>query len=496
MSRKTTALMALAQGTTSSRAMIFDKAGQVVAADQMEFEQHYPAEGWVEHDPDDLWSSSLKVARRAYEQAQARGYEVAAIGITNQRETTIIWDRQSGKPIHKAIVWQDRRTAQRCRDLKADGVEEMFRARTGLLLDPYFSVSKIAWLLDHVDGARRAAENGDLAFGTVDSFLLWNLTGGREHATDVTNAARTGLLNLETLEWDEDLLRLFRIPAAILPRIKDCADDFGTSDPALFGASIPICGVAGDQQAASIGQCCFAPGSIKSTYGTGCFVLMNAGSRPPVSHNRLLSTVAYRLKGQTAYALEGSIFIAGAAVQWLRDGLKIIDSAAESEALASGLADNSGVYLVPAFTGLGAPHWDPDARGALLGLTRATGPAQIARAALEAVCYQTHDLLAAMESDGLAPQSLRVDGGMVGNDWAMQFLADILNITVERPAVRETTALGAAYLAGLQCGIYENLADIEQNWALEHRFTPKMEPEARKGLIHGWQNAVDRVKTC
>lgn len=492
---KNIGLLAIDQGTTSSRALAFDPGGQVLAVDQMEFPQHYPADGHVEHDAEDIWRTTLKTAQNVIKDVEAGGVTIAAIGITNQRETTVIWERSSGKPIHKAIVWQDRRTAQHCRDLKADGAEDLVRERAGLLLDPYFSATKIAWILDHVPGAREAAERGDLAFGTIECFLLWRLTGGREHKTDVTNAARTSLMDLHQLCWDDDLLRLFGIPKALLPEICANTADFGTTDKALFGRTIPIKGMAGDQQSASIGQCCFAPGTIKSTYGTGCFVLMNTGDRPLVSQNRLLSTVAYKTDEDLAYALEGSIFIAGAAVQWLRDGLGVIATAQETQKLAESLDDNGGVYLVPAFTGLGAPHWDADARGGLFGLTRGTGPAHLARAALESVCYQTVDLLHAMAADGHDLKSIKVDGGMVANDWLMQFLADVLDMEVTRPKVQETTALGAAYLAGLQAGVYGSFADIEKNWELDATFTPKMTAISRKTLLAGWTDAVSRVKT-
>ncbi len=486
-------ILAIDQGTTSSRAIVFDAAGAPVATAQAEFPQHFPADGWVEHDPDDIWRTSRDVAIEAFSRAAAKGVEVAAIGLTNQRETTLIWERESGRPIHHAIVWQDRRTAASCRALKAEGAEADFHARTGLLLDPYFSMSKIAWLLDHVEGARAAAARGDLAFGTVDSFLLWHLTGGRVHATDVTNASRTGLFNLATLDWDEELLQLFGVPRALLPEVRASAGDFGMSETRLFGRPLPIAGIAGDQQAAAIGQCCFTPGSVKSTYGTGCFLLLNTGADIVFSKNRLLTTVAYRIGDRTAYALEGSIFVAGAAIQWLRDGLGLIADAAESEALAQGLAENGGVYLVPAFTGLGAPHWDPDARGAILGLTRATTPAHLVRAALEAVAYQTHDLVAAMAADGVAPTTLRVDGGMVANDWMVQFLADILDLPVERPVVRETTALGAAYLAGLATGLYGSLDEVAAQWGLDRRFAPALAAPLRAHLLEGWQDAVARV---
>jgi len=489
------ALLAIDQGTTSSRAIAFDAGGAMRASAQAEFPQLYPAEGWVEHDPEAIWSSSLAVARQALERAEADGLKVAAIGLTNQRETTLIWERKTGRPIHHAIVWQDRRTADMCKRLAAKGLDETLRSRTGLLLDPYFSVTKIAWLLDHVEGARAASERGELAFGTVDSFLIWRLTGGRVHATDVTNASRTGLMNLHKLDWDDELLEAFNVPRALLPEIRDCAADFGESESAFFGRAIPIAGAAGDQQAASIGQCCFTPGSVKCTFGTGAFILMNTGSEPKPSANQLLSTVAYRIGSETAYCLEGAIFVAGAAVQWLRDSLGIIETAAETESLAAGLESNGGVYLVPAFAGLGAPYWDPTARAALLGLTRGADRAYLARAALEAVAYQTRDLVEAMTQDGLAPEALRVDGGMVGNDWMVQFLADILGQSVDRPAIRETTALGAAVLAGLQTGVYSSFSEVEAIWQLDRRFTPAMPAELRQNLVAGWQDAVERVTT-
>ncbi len=475
--------------------MLFDRSGWADIVAQQEFPQHYPADGWVEHDPEDIWTSLRDSAQEVLDKADAAGRKVASIGITNQRETTVLWDRASGRPLHRAIVWQDRRTADMCRRLKQDGAEAEFQRRSGLLLDPYFSASKIAWLLDTVDGARDAAARGDLAFGTVDSFLLWRLTGGRMHATDVTNASRTGLMNLQTLEWDDELLRLFDIPRAILPEIRDCADDYGHTDPALFGRAIPIGGMAGDQQAAAIGQCCFDEGMVKCTFGTGAFILMNTGDAPRASSHKLLSTVAWRIGGRTAYSLEGAIFVAGAAVQWLRDELGVVTTAAETEALAAGLAGNGGVYLVPAFTGLGAPHWDPDARGALTGLTRGAGRAHLARAALESVAYQTFDLVEAMAADGVPPQGLRVDGGMVANDWFVQFLADILGQTVDRPTMLETTALGAAYLAGLQCGFYESFDDITANWGLDRQFKPDMPADRRVSLIDGWRAAVARVSS-
>ena len=486
-------VLAIDQGTTSSRAIVFDAAAGIVSVAQAEFPQHYPADGWVEHDPEDIWRTTLEVSRQALQSAEARGCRVAAIGLTNQRETALVWDRATGTPIHNAIVWQDRRTAATCQSLAAAGQEEAVRGRTGLLLDPYFSATKVAWMLDHVSGARLRADEGQLAFGTVDTFLLWRLTGGRVHATDVTNASRTNLFNIHSQEWDPELLRLFRVPASVLPAVKDCADAYGETDPALFGRAIPILGVVGDQQGAAIGQCCFEPGMIKSTYGTGCFVVANTGSKAVASRNRLLTTIAFRIDGRTDYALEGSIFVAGAAVQWLRDGLGIIRTAAETEALASGLPDNGGVYMVPAFTGLGAPHWDPGARGTLVGLTRGSGRAHLARAALEASCYQTHDLLAAMREDGAAPAALRIDGGMVANDWMAGFLADVLDLPVDRPQVMETTALGAAYLAGRRAGIYGGFGEFQKTWKRNARFEPRLAPPAREALLAGWKGAVARA---
>ena len=487
------AVLAIDQGTTSSRAIVFDNAAKPVSAAQREFAQIFPANGWVEHDPEAIWSTTVEVARQAFDAAEARGYRVAAIGITNQRETTLVWDRRSGEAIHNAIVWQDRRTASACATLKGAGLEPEVRERTGLLLDPYFSATKLAWLLDHVDGSRNRAAMGKLAFGTVDSFLVYRLTGGRVHATDATNASRTNLYNLRTGTWDQRLLEIFRVPEQLLPRIHDCASDYGQTDPAFFGRSVPIFGVAGDQQAAAIGQCCFQPGSIKATYGTGAFVLVNTGGQIVDSHHRLLATVACQLDGQATYGLEGSIFVAGAAVQWLRDGLGVIEHAADTEGLASGLANNAGVYMVPAFTGLGAPHWDPDARGAIFGLTRATGPAELARAALESACYQTRDLLDAMVADGVQPLSLRVDGGMVANDWFIAFMADILGISVERPSVMETTALGAAYLAGREAGIYGSEDEFANLWQRDCRVEPRLGAGDRDVLLAGWRNAVARV---
>ena len=432
---------------------------------------------------------------KVYEQLVSQGVSIAGIGITNQRETTLVWDRATGDCIYNAIVWQDRRTSKTCQSLKNQFGEEALNAKTGLLFDPYFSATKIGWILDHVKGARDRAARGELACGTVDSFLIYRLTGGASHFTDATNASRTNLFNIHTQQWDKELLDLFDVPASLLPKVLDCADHYGTTDPDILGQSIPILGVAGDQQAAAIGQCCFESGSIKSTYGTGCFVLMNTGSLCVTSQNRLLSTVAYRLDGKPSYALEGSIFIAGAAVQWLRDEMKLIQAAGDTEDLVKQVEERLPVYLVPAFTGLGAPHWDSEARGAIFGLTRDTGPADFVRAALESVCYQTHDLFAAMAEDGITPKALRVDGGMVANNWVVQRLSDILNLPVDRPVVMETTALGAAYLAGLQAGLYDSLEDVSANWQQDTQFTPDMDEKLRSKLLSGWQSAVSKVLT-
>ncbi|MEO1135128.1 MAG: glycerol kinase GlpK [Pseudomonadota bacterium] len=486
-------ILAIDQGTTSSRAIVFDQAGRAVSQSQAEFPQHYPQDGWVEHNPEDIWRTTLETARSALASAEETGGDVAAIGITNQRETTVVWDRETGDPIYNAIVWQDRRTADICAALREDGIEPHVTARTGLLLDPYFSATKAAWILDAVEGARERAEAGKLAFGTIDSFLIWRLTGGATHATDATNASRTSLYNIHDNRWDDALLEKFRVPHAVLPDVRDCADDFGMTDPALFGRALPICGVAGDQQAAAFGQACFSPGDIKSTYGTGCFVLINTGDEVVTSKNKLLSTIAWRLNGKTTYALEGSIFIAGAAVQWLRDELQIIESASETAALADSIDNNNGVYLVPAFTGLGAPHWSPKARGVITGLTRGAGRAELARAALESVVYQTADLMTAIAKDGAQTNTLRVDGGMVANDWTMQFLADILNLPVERPKILETTALGAAYLAGLQAGIFQDTEELAERWRLDARFQPAMAVDERTRNLAGWADALRRA---
>ncbi len=487
-------LLAIDQGTTSTRAILFDRDGRPQGSAQRELPQIFPGDGWVEHDPEEIWRATTAVMAGALAAAKREVGDVAAIGITNQRETTVVWERKSGRPIHNAIVWQDRRGAPVCRKLAAEGHQPLVQARTGLLIDSYFSATKILWLLDTVAGARRAAEAGELAFGTIDSFLLWRLTGGRVHATDATNASRTMLYDIHAGRWDPELLELFRVPAAILPEVKDSAGAFGTLDPGILGRSLPIAGIAGDQQAALVGQACLEPGMIKSTYGTGCFVLLNTGATAVRSRNRLVATIAYRLDGKPRYASEGSIFVAGAAIQWLRDKLKLVGQAGDSAALAASIDSTGGVYLVPAFTGLGAPHWDPDARGAILGLTRDSGVAEIVRAALEAVCYQTRDLIEAMREDGAGrPQALRVDGGMAANDWLMQFLADQLDIPVERPVVTETTALGAAYLAGLGVGLYRGPEEIARRWRRERRFEPAMPAERRDALYAGWQRAAARV---
>ncbi len=488
-------ILAIDQGTTSSRAIMFNEASEVLAVAQQEFPQHFPQDGWVEHDPEDIWSSTLAVTRRAIAEAGIDAAQVTAIGITNQRETTVIWDRVTGEPIYNAIVWQDRRTADYCETQRAAGLENLVTAKTGLLLDPYFSATKVKWLLDNVAGARARAERGELAFGTIDSFLLWRLTGGQSHKTDATNASRTMLFNIHDQAWDAELLAELDIPAALLPQVEDSAADFGLTQTSLFGAAIPIAGMAGDQQAALIGQCCFEDGMTKSTYGTGCFVIMNTGSLAVKSASKLLTTIAYRLNGQVTYGLEGSIFVAGAAVQWLRDGLGLIKHASETEEIAAAHPDARGVYLVPAFTGLGAPYWDANARGAIFGLTRDTGIADIVTATLQSVCYQTRDLMDAMAADGVKPTALRVDGGMVANDWIAQCLADLVRIPVVRPRVTETTALGAAYLAGLQAGVFTSTATLAKQWQQEQEFLPQMSEAQSLGLYTGWQAAVARVRS-
>jgi glycerol kinase len=494
-------IVAIDQGTTSTRAIVFDAAHRIAGVAQQEFAQHFPRPGWVEHDPEDLWRTSVETVRQALASAGVSAGDVAALGITNQRETTLVWNRKTGEPIHRAIVWQDRRTAELCARLVREGHEAALTASTGLVVDPYFSATKVAWLLENVEGARAAAEAGELAFGTVDSWLIWKLTGGRRHVTDATNACRTLLFNIHTHEWDEDILALLGIPAKILPEVLDCDAEFGTTERALFSAEIPILGVAGDQQAATLGQACFSPGMLKSTYGTGCFALLNTGAEPVASRNRLLTTIAYRLGGETTYALEGAIFVAGAAVQWLRDGLGLLKRADETERMAAESDPEQAVYLVPAFVGLGTPHWDPDARGAIFGLTRATGPNELARAALESVCFQTADLADAMHEDwsgsGVSPAGaetvLRVDGGMVVNDWAMQRLADLLAAPVDRPVIGETTALGAAWLAGQKSGVWPDREGFAKAWRLDRRFEPSMDEEVRRMKLAGWRDAVKRT---
>ena len=485
-------VLAIDQGTTSTRAILFDSEARPVYVAQREFEQHYPARGWVEHDPEQIWRDTLAVAAEAL--ASVEPERVAGIGITNQRETIVVWDRSTGEAIHRAIVWQDRRTATECARLKAEGVEGLVSEKTGLLLDPYFSATKIGWILDNVSGVRARAERGELACGTIDCFLLWRLTAGQVHATDVTNASRTSLFDIRPGRWDDELCRLFRVPTELLPEVRDNSCFFGMTEPGLFERQLPIGGMAGDQQAALVGQACFAPGMTKSTYGTGCFMLVNTGSELISSKHRLLTTPAYRLNGETSYALEGSIFVAGAAVKWLRDGLGVIADAGETDSLAKSVSDSHGVYMVPAFVGLGAPYWDPDARGAIFGLTLNATQAHLARAALESVAYQTLDLVDAMAGDGAAhSDTIRIDGGMAANAWLCQFLADILQVAVERPENLETTALGAAFLAGLATGVWADPGSLERTWKLRDRFEPRMTAQQRESLIAGWRSAVTKT---
>ncbi len=488
-------IIAIDQGTTSSRAILFNEYGTILAQKGSELPQIFPKDGWVEHDPEAIWNTTIDATRAIVATAKQQGTTPLAIGITNQRETAIVWDRATGKPIHNGIVWQDRRTAGICHVLKADGHEEAVTAKTGLLLDPYFTATKLSWILDHIEGARDRAIAGELCFGTVDSFLIWRLTNGAVHATDATNASRTSLYNIHDNDWDDDLLSLFDVPREGLPEVMDCAAEFGIADKDLIGIALPIRGVAGDQQAAAIGQGCFKSGALKSTFGTGCFLIINTGDTAIASTNKLLTTIGYRLKGQTSYALEGSIFVSGAIVQWLRDGLQIIASAPETESMASGMSGNNGVYMVPALTGLGAPHWQPDARGAIYGITRDTGPADFARAALESVAYQTNDLLTAITGDGIAVSVMRVDGGMTENNWLMQFLADIINLPVDRPVVRETTALGAAMLALMQSDPSITLDGIASRWQRDAGFAPKMDASTRRDLVVGWNLAMQRTLT-
>jgi glycerol kinase len=491
-------ILAIDQGTTSSRAIVFDDGMLPIASDQKEFAQHFPSSGMVEHDCDEIWHGVIETCRNAIQKAGIQASDIAGIGITNQRETTIVWDKETGKAIHHAIVWQDRRTSEFCAKLKEAGHETSVTEKTGLLLDPYFSGTKVRWILNHVEGAREKAEAGQLLFGTVDSYLLWRLSGGKHHRTDATNASRTLLYNIHTNEWDPDLLDLLEVPASMLPSVEDCAFEFGTTVSDLLGAEIPVLGIAGDQQAATIGQACFKPGMVKATYGTGCFMMLNTGTQAVSSQNRLLTTIAYRLNGETHYALEGAIFIAGAAVQWLRDGLGVISDANQTGGLAAEADNSQDVVLVPAFAGLGAPYWEPEVRGAIFGLTRNTGPRELSRAALEAVCYQTRDLVQAMQSDGSGSSNsgkesdvvLRVDGGMVASNWTMQFLADILNAPIDRPTVLETTALGAAWLAGMKAGIYPDMEEFAKSWRLQQRFEPEMSEETRERKYSIWTKAI------
>lgn len=489
-------ILSIDQGTTSTRSLIFDTNYNVISSDQMEFTQHFPSSGLVEHEPDEIWQTVYKTSKNAIASAGIEPSSIAGIGITNQRETVVIWDKSTGEPVHRAIVWQDRRTSDFCAQLKADGLEATVTQKTGLLLDPYFSATKIRWILDHVDGARAKAENGQLLFGTVDTYLLWKLTGGTSHKTDATNAGRTLLYNIHDGCWDDELLKIFGVPKAMLPEVEDSAADFGITDQSLFGANIPVLGIAGDQHAATLGQACFKPGMVKSTYGTGCFLMLNTGETAVPSKNRMLTTIAYQLNGKTTYALEGSIFIAGAAVQWLRDGLKIIDSASQTGELARQADDGQDVILVPAFAGLGAPYWQADVRGAMFGLTRNTGPNEIAKAALEAACYQTRDLIEAMQDDwgkALDEVTLRVDGGMVASDWTMQFLSDILDAPIDRPTVLETTALGAAWLAGMRSGTWPDMDEFSNSWKLQQRFEPKMADDVRDHKYSEWKSAVNSL---
>ena len=488
-------IIAIDQGTSSSRVVIFDRSGQKVAVAQEEFPQIYPQPGWVEHDPEAIWSSVVSVVRRVMQEGGVAVDRLAALGITNQRETTLLWDRQTGQCLHNAIVWQDRRTADTCARLRAEGHEQAVIERTGLRLDPYFSATKLAWLLDNVEGARALANRGRLAFGTVDTFLIWRLTEGRAHLTDATNASRTGLFNIHEQRWDQSLLELYSIPESVLPEVRDCAADFGTTANDAIGIAVPIRGVAGDQQAALIGQAGFSPGITKSTYGTGCFVIANTGSEPVASSNQLLTTVAYRLNGEVTYGLEGSLFVAGSALQWLRDGIKIIDSAPESQPIAERTGIVEHVHVVPAFAGLGAPYWDPGARGAILGLTRDSGVEDIVTATLQGIAYQTKDLALAMANDGIAPSVLRVDGGMAANDWFLQFLADMLGVVVDRPVNVETTVTGAAFLAGVAGGLYESIQEVADVWERDRQFAPQMDDTRRESLYAGWLDAVSRVRS-
>ena len=495
MAKKSTYVLSIDQGTTSSRGVIFDKNYEIVSIGQKEFTQFFPDSGWVEHDPEEIWMSTLESCHSALKESKIDPSQIRAVGITNQRETTVVWDKDTGKPIYNAIVWQDRRTSDQCQNLKDLGHESLVNEKTGLLLDPYFCATKIAWILDNVSGARQKANEGQLLFGTIDCFLMWRLSNQQIHSTDATNACRTMLYNIHDGCWDEDLLKLFNIPSSMLPKVCDNAADFGKVDESIFGSEIPITASIGDQPSALVGQACFQPGMVKSTYGTGCFVLINTGYEPVKSNNKLLTTLAFQVNGKTCYALEGSIFVAGAAVQWLRDGLKFIESAQESESLAMQADDSQDVYLVPAFVGLGAPYWDPDCRGALFGMTRNTGPAEITKATLESVCYQTSDLLSAIAKDlGEGKLSaIRVDGGMAASNWTMQMLSDLVELPVDRPKNLETTALGAAYLAGMQIGFYPSMSDFSDSWQSDSQFNSKMKSDSRERKLAGWKDAVKRT---
>ena len=486
-------IISIDQGTTSSRAILFDLKGKPFFSSQKEFTQYFPNSGWVEHNPEEIWSTTKKVLKDVIQKAKRVKGKILTIGITNQRETTVLWDKKTGKPVYNAIVWQDRRQEAYCAKLRKQNKETLIFNRTGLLIDSYFSGMKIKWILDNVPKAKILMDKNQLLFGTIDSFLIWRFTKGKVHATDATNASRTMIYNISSNKWDDKILNLLKIKKNILPEVKNCADDFGSTHPSITGKSISITGVVGDQQSATIGQCCFEPGSLKSTYGTGAFVLLNTGSKIIYSKNRLLTTIAYRINGKTTYAMEGSIFIAGAGVQWLRDRMKFFKKASETEKIIKSLKNNKDVYLVPAFTGLGAPYWDSNSRGVLSGLTRDTGPKEIVRATIESVAYQTYDLFEAMKHDGLRPKIIKVDGGMVMNNWFSQFLSDIVNIKVLRPKVQETTALGAAFMAGLHIGVYKSLKDISKNWDVDRKFTPKMKTNNRKKLLSGWSKAIKRT---
>ena len=486
-------IISIDAGTTSVRSILFDLKGKPIFSSQKEFKQYFPKNGWVEHDPDEIWIKIKKTLLDVINKSKKLKGKAITIGITNQRETTILWNKKTGKVIHRAIVWQDRRTEEFCRKLRSQNKETSFFNKTGLLIDPYFSATKVKWILDNVPLAKKLMKKDQLLFGTIDTFLIWRLTKGQIHATDATNASRTMLYNISSNKWDDGILRLLKIKKNILPEVKDCSDDFGSTHSSITGQSIPINGVVGDQQAATIGQCCFEPGSLKSTFGTGAFVLLNTGNKIIYSKNRLLTTIAYRIKGKTTYAMEGSIFIAGAGVQWLRDKMKFFKKAPETEKIVKSLKSNNNIYLVPAFTGLGAPHWNANARGVLSGLTRDTGPKEIVRAVIESVAYQTYDLFEAMKHDGLRPRLVKVDGGMVRNNWFSQFLSDVVNVGVLRPKVQETTALGAAFMAGLQIGVYKSLKDISKNWSLDKKFSPKMKNKKRSSLLKEWSKAVERT---